>query len=214
MEKVLPPQRTVSDNNTSELATTCMVGLPIELLSFTAENINNEYAQLKWTTASETNNDYFTIEKTQDGVNYEFVATVDGAGNSSQILNYATIDTKPFQGTSYYRLKQTDFDGAYDYSELVAVEFQRLKLESSLLMVYPNPATNGNINVAFTGQSGEEVLIVVHDVLGKEHYSKAFILEEEQIITNIETNQNLAPGLYTITASSNNKLYNKKLVVR
>ncbi|MBN8702076.1 MAG: CSLREA domain-containing protein [Bacteroidetes bacterium] len=213
-ESVTATARTVSDLNTSELASTCMVGLPIELLSFSAENINNEYTQLKWITASETNNDYFTIEKTQDGINYEFVAKVAGAGNSAQVLNYTTNDFKPYQGVSYYRLKQTDFDGAYDYSELVSVEFQSLKLESSMLVVYPNPATNSNMNVLFNGQSGEEVLIVVHDVLGKEFYSKAFILEEEQLIANIETTQNLAPGLYTITASSNNKFFNKKVIVK
>ncbi|MBN8702621.1 MAG: right-handed parallel beta-helix repeat-containing protein, partial [Bacteroidetes bacterium] len=208
---------TATDNgtwNTSQLAGSCMVGLPIELLTFTVENINNEYAKLKWTTATETNNDYFTIEKTQDGINYEFVAKVDGAGNSTQVLKYDTNDFKPYKGVSYYRLKQTDFNGAYDYSELVAVEFGSLTSESGKFAVYPNPASSSNLNVLFDGAVGEEVLIVVHDVLGKEYYSNVFVLDSETLMIQLASGSDLSPGLYTISASSNDKLYNKKIIIQ
>ncbi|MBN8703676.1 MAG: T9SS type A sorting domain-containing protein [Bacteroidetes bacterium] len=188
--------------------------LPIKLLSFTAQNRYNQYAQLNWTTATETNNDYFTIEKTQDGISFEQVAIVTGAGNSAQTLHYSITDPKPYMGISYYRLQQTDFDGKFTYSQLASVEFESLKLESSRFNIFPNPANYNNLNVSFDGQLGQEVLIVVHDVLGKEYYSKAFVLENELLITQLTNGNHLPTGLYTITATSNDKLYSKKVVVK
>lgn len=97
------------------------VTLPIELVSFTGEKQgrNNE---LKWTTASELNNDFFTIEKTIDGENFEIVENMDGAGNSSQYLNYSLIDFDVDQVINYYRLKQTDFDGKYTFSPVISID--------------------------------------------------------------------------------------------
>ena len=76
---------------------------------------------LNWTTASELNNDYFTIERSKDAVEFQPIKFVEGAGNSNSILNYEIIDVNPFLGTSYYRLKQTDFNGKYSFSNIVSV---------------------------------------------------------------------------------------------
>ena len=86
--------------------------LPIELLSFNAV-LENRIVKLTWKTASETNNDFFTLEKSKDGISWESFKTVDGAGSSSSILNYEDYDQNPYSGVSYYRLKQTDFNGAF-----------------------------------------------------------------------------------------------------
>jgi autotransporter-associated beta strand protein len=94
--------------------------LPIELLSFNA--MQNETAvDLLWSTASEINNDYFTIEKSKDAMHFEQVFTKKGAGNSNTVLNYKEVDKNPFSGVSYYRLKQTDFNGDFTYSDIVPV---------------------------------------------------------------------------------------------
>jgi hypothetical protein len=90
-------------------STSCSV-LPVELISFDAELIEDE-VRLFWKTASEINNDYFTIEKSKDAINYELLANIGGAGNSNVPVQYATIDDNPFYGISYYRLTQTDFNG-------------------------------------------------------------------------------------------------------
>ena len=94
--------------------------LPIELLSFTGEQ-HNENNILKWITASETNNDYFTVERSFDAINFEEVGIVDGAGNSISTLNYSLIDNRPFDGVTYYRLTQTDFDGNHQSFGLISV---------------------------------------------------------------------------------------------
>ena len=93
--------------------------LPIELISFTGEEID-DYNFLKWITASEINNDFFTIEKSLDGINFEPLNNIDGAGNSTSILHYSLTDNLPYEIT-YYRLRQTDFNGIFKDSEIIAV---------------------------------------------------------------------------------------------
>lgn len=186
--------------------------LPIELLTFDAKP-NNEIVDLNWTTASESNNDYFTIEKTLDGTNFEIVEKVNAAGNSTSVLNYSTKDTHPYEGVSYYRLKQTDFNGAYTYSNLVSVEF-KANAEFSF-NVYPNPNEGSSINIALKANKGEEVLVVVYDVTGKQSYSKIIVTEDngEQVYA-IDPSQKLAPGVYLITGTTNQSIYSKKLIVK
>lgn len=99
----------------------CGIALPIELISFEAKMNNNKQVDIFWATASELNNDFFTIERSADGVNWEIVTTAAGAGNSIYRIDYAAYDSRPLSGISYYRLKQTDFDGAFEYSNIVSV---------------------------------------------------------------------------------------------
>ncbi|MCC5931553.1 MAG: hypothetical protein JJU28_20065 [Cyclobacteriaceae bacterium] len=112
--------------------------LPIDLLSFTAEATEQDVV-LKWSTASETNNDFFTLEKTRDGKEFEVVAYIDGAGNSKDVLEYTFTDTRPFAGTSYYRLTQTDFDGTSETFPMISVVFNSdLFSQLNIASVYPN----------------------------------------------------------------------------
>jgi len=77
--------------------------------------------ELYWVTSNEINNDYFTIEKSNDGINFEIVEIILGAGNSDILLEYSFVDKNPINGISYYRLKQTDFDGKFEYSDIISV---------------------------------------------------------------------------------------------
>lgn len=187
--------------------------LPIELISFQAEP-NGSKVDLKWTTASERNNDYFTIEKTTDGQNFEFVSQVDGAGNSSTVLNYTTVDLYPYPGTSYYRLKQTDFNGDHTYYDLVEVKF----ISSGVfdISIYPNPVSSSeNVNIVIQHSLNEEVLVVVTDVTGKDSYSKVIITGETgETVSGLDIENRLAPGVYLITATSKQNIYSKKLIIR
>jgi hypothetical protein len=110
--------------------------LPIHLLSFTAVAVDHEVL-LEWSTATEQNNEHFTIEKSRDGQSFEEVMTVDGAGNSTSVINYKEVDASPFTGQSYYRLRQTDFNGATTVSEMVSVTTE------AVLVVSPNPLPSG-----------------------------------------------------------------------
>jgi hypothetical protein len=119
--------------------------LPIELLSFTSKCISNTSVKLHWKTATETNNNYFNVEKSNNGVDWESIVKVMGAGNSSKHLMYSYEDKNSVTKEQYYRLKQTDFDGKYTYSDMLSVNCNDAK---NFLSIYPNPS-NGKfiINV-------------------------------------------------------------------
>ncbi len=189
----------------------CAFPLPIELLSFTA-NAKDEHIQLNWVTASEANNEYFTVEKSLDGINFETLAIIDGAGNSSQILNYSVVDNAPLNGISYYRLKQTDYNGQTDYSNMVAVEFKNMN--DFIFNIYPNPNDGEVFNLQISNNNNAEVLLVVYDILNKEVYSKVILTNNnKKKVYAIYPSQKLNPGVYLIKATSDNKIYKKRLIV-
>jgi hypothetical protein len=185
--------------------------LPIELLSFTVE-LNNGKVDLNWVTATETNNDYFTIERTRDAVSFEEVGVIDGAGNSTSIKEYYLLDPAPFEGISYYRLKQTDFDGNFSYSDLVAVEYPS-KTEFDLV-VYPSPTTSSNINLNITGQENDEVLVVLTDLLGRQYYSKVVVLENGNYLSAIDHSNKIPGGVYMVIATNKDKIRSRKIVIK
>lgn len=135
--------------------------LPISLTYFQAE-IQGDHVNLKWETATELNNDFFTLEKSTDGKNWSEFGKRDGAGNSTSTIEYSFTDSNPFLGISYYRLKQTDFDRAYTYSSVEVINFQRLG--SNQTVIYPNPFVD-MINVSSSDSTIEELSIF--DLSGK-----------------------------------------------
>ncbi len=176
------------------------IPLPIELLSFSGKDTNNTNL-LKWITATETNNDYFTIERSTDAKSWEIVAVVDGAGNSNQVLKYTYPDYSFKTETTYYRLKQTDFDGSFSYSEVISVVSNKEILDVN---IYPNPTTGILI---VKGNEIEQIEIV--DVTGK-------------TISNITMNgdmqsvdlSNLAKGVYFVKAISNTAIIIEKIILQ
>lgn len=113
--------------------------MPIELTSFTATPVGSS-VELNWITSSEINNDYFTVQRSLDGINFYPIANVPGAGTSSAILKYDYIDFTPLSGRSYYRLKQTDFNGDYEFSDIRVIEFDHNSQVE--FIAYPNPVTD------------------------------------------------------------------------
>ena len=183
--------------------------LPIELLSFDAI-MNDKHVDITWATATEINNDYYTIEKSKDGINFETASIVDAAGNSLSLINYKDIDANPFEGISYYRLKQTDFNGTFSYSKIVSVNYT---LSDDGISIFPNP-TDGELHINIKDLEGKEVLVVIRDITGKECFSKVVLSQENQQLIAVDSEQKLASGTYIVTASSNNKLYSKKIIVK
>lgn len=110
--------------------------LPIELSSFSAKS-SHEGVALSWTTSAEINNEYFTVLRSSDGVNFGEIGRLEGAGNSTGENNYSFYDQKPLAGTSYYRLRQTDYDGKFEEFKIVSVEVG--ELITSQIEIYPNP---------------------------------------------------------------------------
>ena len=189
------------------------VVLPVELLKFNAE-CDKGKINTSWATASEMNNDYFTVEKSGDGLNFTPFSIVKGAGNSSKILNYFATDRSPYSGISYYRLRQTDYDGKNSLSNIVPVNCEN----NFGIEVYPNPLNTSAGNSLTFNVSGiqneSEVLIVLRDVLGNEYYSKIVVADENgELHFLLKPTGQLAAGVYIISASSNDKLISRKIVV-
>ena len=189
-----------------------IVPLPIELLSFNAEAFSSGYVQLNWKTISETNNDYFSIERSADGLNFELMGIMDGAGNSNQILDYSTRDLNPLSGTGYYRLKQTDYDGNSTYSSISKVDFN--EADELYFNIYPNPTSEGsNPILSLTGNEEEEMIVNIYEMTGKLISSTKVILNSNGV-TNVEMKTNLSQGIYLISATNSKNITQvKKFVV-
>ncbi len=188
--------------------------LPIDLISFEA-NVNDDKVDLKWITAAEINNDYFTVERSENGKDWEEVLVISGAGNSSQLIEYFEVDYEPISGLSYYRLKQTDFDGSYTYSNVVAVMYNPITPQKEAIYVYPNPVNSGEtVMVEFSEITGTEALVVLRDIAGKEFYSKIVVGVSDGKLTGIPIDKEIPKGIYLITATSENRIYSQKLIVR
>lgn len=116
--------------------------LPIELVSFEANVIEESEVELNWETVSEINNAYFSIERSIDDENWETIQEIEGANNSIELIAYSTIDTNPIKGVSYYRLKQTDYNGTFTYSDIKVVEITLDSEKNTNIHVYPNPTVD------------------------------------------------------------------------
>ncbi len=174
--------------------------LPIELVDFSALLKNDRTVELSWQTASEKDNDYFTIERSVDGENWAAIQEIDGAGNSTSLLNYTTTDIVSEKGIFYYRLKQTDFDGAYTYSDIRAVVVDQSVSEMS---VFPNP-TNGSFTLL---HSGEKVAPALYTAMGTKADAINVIPTNGGFIYDIST---LANGIYFLkTATETIKVVKK-----
>ncbi len=189
------------------------VVMPIQLLSMDAE-IRGENIVLTWSTASEVNNDFFTIERHQNEGKVEMLASLPGAGNALTGNNYSFVDNHPLSGTSYYRLKQTDYDGHTTQFDPIAVKYS--KYMRTNIRVYPNPVhADQQIQVELQGfEDQKEVLVVLLNQYGVEVFSKVVIQRGDAILTAIDPKQKLAPGLYFVTGSNENNIYKQKLVIR
>lgn len=191
--------------------------LPIELLSFEANyNPAQKCVDASWITATETNSQYFILQSSVDGINFQEVLKVAAAGNSTSTIEYKEIDPTPVEGISYYRLVQTDFDGSWHYSDIVPVNFsygENAGLNGFAL--FPNPSeSNSAVLLRLNIDKDKPVLVVVRDLQGKECYSRTLITTEKNPLIVVDPDQHIAAGTYLIVASSENKIYSRKLVIR
>lgn len=198
--------RTGAINTYTMTATLSSPPLPITLLYFNGLN-EHSYNSFSWSTATEINNDYFTLEKTTDAVNFTTVVKTNGAGNSNIPLIYSIIDYHPTEGLSYYRLKQTDFDGEYSYSKLVAIDVPN-QLRGSF-NIYPNPfGTSATISIKDAQLKNVELRI--YNVLGEVMLVKIITAPS----TTLDTKDFLS-GIYFYQFTENNMVvHSGKLIAR
>jgi hypothetical protein len=162
-----------------------------------------------WTIPNERNFDYFTIEKSKDGINFVTALMIKGAGKVSAIVDYTDIDYSPFSGISYYRLKQTDYFGEVSYSEAVVVNFQLLK--DGTIIPYTEKMLD---DTELKEMENKVLLVVVRDSKGQEHITKIRVTSDNEHLYAADTRNSLSPGAYTVIASSYNRLCSHKLLVK
>jgi len=173
--------------------------LPVELLYFDATK-TKDYVLLEWETASEKDNDYFQIERSEDGIKFNAIGKVTGAGDSKVKIEYKYKDEEISDGKIYYRLRQVDFDGDFEYSEVVSVGGQSL---NNQLELYPNPANDFiNLRGNIINQNLEDVQLILYTVEGQlisqNNYTYELLSNEISISIN-----NLSKGIYLLEAKSN-----------
>ncbi|CAN5453142.1 hypothetical protein BH11BAC1_BH11BAC1_27160 [soil metagenome] len=182
--------------------------LPVELIMFTASFIKENVIQCDWTTLTEVNNDYFTIERSVDGEYFAEVGKINGVGNSTVSTSYELDDEQPIQGTSYYRLKQTDFDGRFTYSQTVSVK----TISNIDFIAYPNPATTV-VRLLFNSNIESDYGVQMVDAVGR------ICLQQngthQNGIGSVEINTSkLSPGIYQLIFSEEDTSTSKIISIR
>jgi Concanavalin A-like lectin/glucanases superfamily/Secretion system C-terminal sorting domain len=190
----------ISNNLRFTLATinATQTALPIDLISFKA-SVQNDKVKLDWQTAKEINNDYFTVEYSQNAGDWKVLKKIKGAGTSYDVLNYTTMDDYPANGISYYRLKQTDVNGEFTYSNIVSVNLDRQP--SLKIAIYPNPAID---IILVNGDDISELTVL--DALGRDLTTSCSFAFESKNQVKIDLSA-LSEGLYYIkTLTTLNKV--------
>jgi hypothetical protein len=188
--------------------------LPMTLIRFTAKLNSSKQVDINWTTASEVNNDYFSVQRSSNGFDFETISKTEGAGNSTTMLHYYSVDKKPLHGISYYRLMQTDFDGTNTFSQIVPVNNSSSYNED--VIIYPNPVTEyALIALNSTVANASTISFELFDMLGKK-----IIGSKLSELTSISDNvfrldrNNLAQGTYFYRLTSDNdRMWEGKLIV-
>jgi len=187
--------------------------LPVELLSFTAKS-NGKVVMVNWTTATETNNDFFTVERSRDGINFEPVAFVQGAGTINQMQEYSATDNSPLEGISYYRLKQTDFDGSFEYSDMVAVQIR--KFNDVTMHVFPNPVLHNRVNILISDPgAGNRISMMLYDLQGRIIEKTDIVADgNEQILYTLNINSSVPAGMYLLVIRTDSYNLTERIIIK
>lgn len=187
------------------------IALPVEWLDFDVRLKNHE-VEISWKTALESNNDFFTVERAQDIENFETVAIVQGKGTSQTVSSYSVMDPNPMHGITYYRVKQTDFDGTVSHSNLQRINYEGP--EFAFLNVYPSPGNGKSIKCVIKGlRDRKSVHMQIYNSQGVMVRNQVIPVTHSGYIEEEITFLNgLPPGVYVARAGQTLYLTEKFLV--
>jgi hypothetical protein len=171
------------------VASSCETILPVELISFTG-NIQHESIILNWKTATELNNKGFYIQRSKDSKNWENISFVYGYNTTHEVKNYTYTDELPLIGINYYRLQQVDFDGQFEYSDIVNIEY---RISNDEVSIFPNPIRN-ELNIV-----NGEGMATIYNLLGQP--MKQFAVNSGQFSINTT---DLPKGQYLLSIQKEN----------
>ena len=174
--------------------------LPVQMAAFNVKKTTENEAFITWSTASESNNSYFTVQRSADGLVYQNIVTVSSEnGNSTSTKNYSTLDRKPLSGVSYYRIKQTDINGKSTTSRVLPFSNEGGATEMSVVL-YPVP-TSTMLNIDLTSTVNETALVQIYDMSGKLIINTSQDVNEGASTFTIAT-EDLPIGLYLLKVYS------------
>lgn len=189
--------------------------LPVEMVSFIGF-VEDKTIKLEWSTASEINNDFFQVEKSTNGIDFNVLTVVSGSGNSNVMKDYYTYDELPVRGTMYYRLKQVDYDGKFKYTDLLSVNFEEETNSDCKFTVMPNPCISKCI-VKLTecaAVNNENFTFYIYDAIGN-----AVLASSPQLVNNgearfsFDSSNKLKPGMYIVRGSAKEKIIEDKMII-
>jgi hypothetical protein len=192
-----PPDITDPDNG----------NLPVEWLQVEAREENGN-VKIQWYIASQLNNDYFVIERSTNLIDFETIGTIDGHGTTSQLIRYTFTDEDPNQGETYYRIKQVDYNGEFDYSNIVSINLDSSK--DAFVSLYPNPVNQGQLNIRSEGLSGN-IEVLIRDYQGRIVSSESFYVQSN--FSKAVNTESLEAGIYILELSDGNKRIQRKFTV-
>jgi hypothetical protein len=184
--------------------------LPIELSDFSA-SCNNNIATINWSTASETNNDFFTLEKSNDAEKWDVLKIVSAAGNSNSTNHYSVTDNEPYSGNTYYRLKQTDYDGAYTYSKTISLNCGSQEIE---LVSVSYGENNNDVVLLLAANANDNFSFRLFDSKGQQIIAKSVMALSNGTIEIPIPSDNLGTGIYLITLQNSEKYFGEKILLQ
>lgn len=183
--------------------------LPIELTVFSAD-CNGSYAKILWTTATERNNDYFVLERSDDAISFDEIARLAGAGSSINQIDYTYIDNNVHGGDIFYRLVQVDYDGTRSVSEIIAVNCAIDADGEPEMAVYPNPFAN-DLTLHFENFGDRVALVEVYDMLGRMLVSRKVACSQNDYEFVLPLG-GLPDGAYNVRVSAEDVVINRQVV--
>jgi hypothetical protein len=184
--------------------------LPVELISFAGKYTEGSVA-LSWATASEINNSHFEIQRSENGLIFSPVASVQGAGNSNKIINYSFTDDYIAYNALYYRLKQVDFNGNFAYSNIAVVS---MGYNAGSLAIYPNPAQASDLHIVFPSAVHSNVNVQICDMNGKCIYNNFAFVEGSIMNLDINPASGIKTGLYIVIINSDKQLFRQTISLK
>ncbi|MEO1656049.1 MAG: T9SS type A sorting domain-containing protein, partial [Bacteroidota bacterium] len=180
--------------------------VPIRLLSFEAFPEAPQSILLRWETLYETNNQQFEIERSADARHFEKIGSRDGGGNSNRLRTYTFRDEQPLTGFNYYRLKQIDFDGQFEYSPVLVVIWERNVFEE--IQLYPNP-TQESILLKLPEKPNQMGNIRLLNLQGNTIYESSYSAEDQELAIDLKS---IPAGIYLLEFNYLNRIIRRKLI--
>lgn len=188
----------------SEVASSCLA-LPVDLIELAAV-VENELVALTWQTASEKNNYGFEVQRSKNGTDWDIIGFIGGKGTITAVNEYRYLDSNPFAGINYYRLKQIDFNGAIQYSKIVSVKYNN---SVKKVQVFPNPSS-GIVSLQFENPLKQRIEIRVLDDLGREIWESEPSEEISSLNQEIEIKKS---GTYFVVAQIGDEIIYERLII-